>query len=357
MSRDRRSFIKKIAAGTAGLALNPYTYSDVSHAATVEPGKSKISCVTGNDRREMMYQALEPLKNEIRDAIQDKQVVIKANLVGPDLLCATHADAIRGVLDFLKPIYKKRIIVGDSTGRTYPGPLSTQKHFEIHGYLNLPKEYKIKLIDFNDRPTKVLWIVDRNGHPFGINIIDTFLDPNNYVISVTRFKTHLAVVATLSVKNTVMGSPINHYKQQKLKGRNEKIFMHQVDDVFKPDEFKGINLNIFLVAQHVRPQLSVIDGLVGMEGNGPTQGTPVEHGIALAGTDMIAVDRVGVELMGIDFNDIGYLTYCAQAGMGQSDLSKIKIIGADPYKHIIKYKMHENFEKQMAWKEGLILDK
>ena len=350
MSRDRRSFIKKIAAGAAGLATAPLAMPGKVHAVQSEPGISTISFVTGNDRRDMIYRALNPLKDTIKKAIQKKQVIIKANLVGPDKLSAAHADAVRGVLDFLKPIYKKRVIVADSTGRTYPGPMGTRKHLEIHGYLDLPKEYKVKLVDLNDMPTKVLWILDKDAHPLGVNIIDTYLDPDNYIISLTRLKTHGDVVATLSVKNIVMGSPISYYKQRKAEGRNHKTLMHS-------GGCKGINYNIFLVAQHVRPQLSILDGLVGMEGNGPTKGTAVEHGVALAGTDMIAVDRTGVELMGIDFADIGYLNYCAQAGMGQSDLSKITVIGPDISDHIIRYKLHENIAGQLSWKEGMVVDK
>lgn len=226
MSRDRRSFIKKFAAGAAGLATAPLMIPVKGHAVQSKPGISTISFVTGNDRRDMIYRALNPLKDSIEKAIQKKQVIIKANLVGPDKLCAAHADAVRGVLDFLKPIYKKRVIIGDSTGRTYHGPMGTRKHFEIHGYLDLPKEYKVKLVDFNDMPTKVLWIFDKNARPLGVNIIETFLDPGNYIISLTRLKTHNGVVATLSVKNIVMGSPISHYKQKKVEGRNEKSLMH-----------------------------------------------------------------------------------------------------------------------------------
>lgn len=358
MSRDRRSFIKSIAAGAAGMTIAPLLFTKKAHSVSLEPAPARVSFVTGTDRRDMMHRVLEPLRDDIRKEIQGKQIVIKANLVGPDELCATHADAVRGVLDFLKPIYKKRVIVGDSTGRTYPGPMGTWKHFEIHGYLDLPKEYNIKLVDFNDMPTNVLWIIDKDYHPFGINIINTFLDPDNYIISLTRPKTHNGVITTLSVKNIVMGSPISHYKQRSVEGRNEKSFMHSGShDLQVQQGFKTINFNIFLVAQHVRPQLAVIDGLVGMEGNGPNEGTAVEHGIALAGTDRIAVDRIAVELMGINFDDVGYLTYCAHAGMGQSDLGKITIIGPDIRKHIIPYKPHEEFEKQLAWKEGLVIDK
>ena len=113
---------------------------------------------------------------------------------------------------------------------------------------------------------------------------------------------------------------------------------------------KEINYNLFRIARKVHPQLAILDGLEGMEGNGPVRGTPVEHGVALASTDFIAVDRIGVELMGIDFNDVGYLTYCAQADMGQADRGKIEIIGPDPAAYKKTYKLHDKIEQQLQWK-------
>jgi len=148
------------------------------------------------------------------------------------------------------------------------------------------------------------------------------------------------------VKNLVMGSPLSHYRQTKAEGRNEKSLMHA-------GGYKNFHFNLFLIAQRIRPGLCVIDGLIGMEGNGPTAGTAVEHGIALAGTDMVAVDRVTLELMGIPFEDVGYLTYCANAGLGQGNLAKIRVLGPDIRGHVKKYRLHENIARQMTWKEGL----
>jgi uncharacterized protein (DUF362 family) len=94
-----------------------------------------------------------------------------------------------------------------------------------------------------------------------------------------------------------------------------------------------------------------------MEGNGPMNGTPVYHGVALASTDFIAADSVGCTLMGVNFSDVGYLTYCSNAGIGQGDISKIKIIGPNPSILVKKYRMHDNFwgdknnESQLSWKD------
>ena len=108
---------------------------------------------------------------------------------------------------------------------------------------------------------------------------------------------------------------------------------------------------MFLLSQRVRPHFAVIDGFEGMEGNGPTRGTPVDHRVALAGPDVVSVDRIGLELMGIDYADVGYLQWCSAAGIGQGDRSKIEIIGADPSQHVRNYRRHDNIAWQMKWKE------
>ncbi len=309
-------------------------------------GLSTVSLAAGSGRREMILRALEPFREEIREGIRGRQVVIKANLVGPDPLCATHVDAVRAVLEFIRPLDRRRVIVGDSTGRVYKGPRSTAHHFEIHGYRDLPNEHRVRLADLNDRSTETLWILGSGNRPRPVNIIDVFLDPSMYLISLTRPKTHGDVVATLSVKNLVMGSPVCHYRRTAAEGRNEKVFMHE-------GGYKNVHFNIFTVARRIRPGLCVIDGMVGMEGNGPTAGTAVEHGIALAGTDMVAVDRTALDLMGIPLEDVGYLAYCARAGLGQGDPANIRVLGPDPAPFVRKYRLHENIARQMAWKEGL----
>ena len=174
--------------------------------------------------------------------------------------------------------------------------------FEEYKYLPLAQEYSVKLIDLNTSTATTQWIIDKSHHPLGVRIIDTFLDPNNYFISVTRLKSHDTVVATLSIKNMVMASPLHEYNVQ-----NDKKFMHQGP--------KETNWNLFQLASMVNPQLSVLDGVEGMEGNGPVRGTPVDHGVVLAGSDFVAVDSIGAQLMGLDLADIGYITYCKRCGL------------------------------------------
>ncbi|MFC1552516.1 DUF362 domain-containing protein [Candidatus Latescibacterota bacterium] len=338
-SYSRRSVHKILLANAIAGCMYPLTGMAMPERSIAD--KRPVSFATGTDRREMIAQVLKPIEREIVKEISGKKkIIIKCNLVAPEPLSATHVDAVRGILDVITRLYDGPIYVGDSTGRTYPGPIGTMRHFEIHGYLDLPREYNnVKLLDLNDCNTNPLWILDDNQHPRPVNIIDTFLDPDVYNISLTRFKTHgRLITVTLGVKNMVMGSPISHYRQQAAAGRNEKVFMHS-------GEHSNLNVNMFFVAQRINVGLSVLDGFVGMEGNGAAQGTPVEHGVALAGTDIVAVDKVGTHLMDIDFEEVLYLKYCGDAGLGQSDLSSIDIIGPSLDEHIIQYRRHDNNPK------------
>ena len=338
IKKNRRSFLKHIAAGTAISAFSPITLIGQPHAATVDAGTSTVSFVTGSDRRDNVYRALKPLEKVIKKGIKGKQVIIKPNMVGREtILCATHPDAIRGALDFLKPLYKQPIWIAESTGRRYKDMPGTIKHFHLYNYFPLENEFNVKLVDLNARPYSVQWVLGKEGHPLDIRIIDTFLNPDNYIISLCRLKTHNGLVVTLTAKNMLMGAPLVDDT------RHDKSRMHTVG-------IRKLNYNLYLLAQKIQPQLAVLDGLEGMEGNGPTRGTGIEHGVALASTDFIAADRIGCRLMGVPFDDVGYLTYCANAGLGQGDLSKIKIIGPDPGTYVKTYKLHENFERMLEWK-------
>ena len=144
-----------------------------------------------------------------------------------------------------------------------------------------------------------------------------------------------------------MASPLNVHKSDKRFVRNqiEKAKMHQGGSL-------GFNWNMFQLAREVRPNFVVIDGHVGMEGKGPVHGTGVEHGIALAGPDVVAVDRTALELMGIAYEDVGYLQWCANAGFGQGNPDLIEIVGENVKDLIIKYRSHPNLERELEWKLG-----
>jgi uncharacterized protein (DUF362 family) len=86
-----------------------------------------------------------------------------------------------------------------------------------------------------------------------------------------------------------------------------------------------------------------------MEGDGPISGTPVPSHVAVASTDYIAADRVGIEVMGINPAWPGYLNYCAQCGLGQFDIAKLDVRGARPAEVARKFQLSKNIDTQLQW--------
>jgi uncharacterized protein (DUF362 family) len=71
--------------------------------------------------------------------------------------------------------------------------------------------------------------------------------------------------------------------------------------------------------------------------------------IAIASTDYVAADRVGIEVMGINPQWVGYLGFCAQAGLGQINLPNIDIRGTKLAEVTRKYQMHHDLERELRW--------
>ncbi len=311
----------------------------------VPDGRSRVAFTTGTDRIGMISEVMQPFEQQIRKGLKGKQLIIKPNMVVTDVpLCATHVDALRGLLEFLRPIYRGQIIIAEasgSNGNSAPG-------FKNYGYLDLKKEYDLRFIDLNLSTGSPLWILDRNLHPEQILVTSMFLDPKNYIISISRLKTHNSVVMTAGTKNIIMASPLNIPATNGSPQMNYKSKMHA-------GGARWLNYNMALLAQRIRPDFTIIDGVEGMEGNGPTAGTAVDHRIALAGEDVLAVDSLCAKLMNIPLEDIGYLNYCAAQGLGVIDHKLIDIIGdKDPDKYVKTYKLAPNIKRQLEWKGDFI---
>ena len=340
---DRRDFLKGISLGVLGgiafrgeilrgdsltIAGNPQDKVGTLYKKITKP--ARVSLVKGNDRREIVYQSLKLLEDEILASIGSKKVLIKPNMVLADCpLCVTHVDAVRAVLDFLSPHYKKQIIIGES------GAHNTMDGFKNNEYFRLEKEYKVKVVDLNQEAYQYRYVFGEENRPLPIRIISTFLDPDVYIISVARMKTHNKVLVTLSLKNVLLACPLNDYKQ------NDKGFMHTgptaVNDL--------CHFNMFHLAQEVFPDLAVIDGFEAMEGNGPSWGTPFDSRVALASRDALAADTLATKIMGFDPKRILYLSAMTEAGMGQGEIEKIDVLGSPLDQCRYKFKPHEEMAR------------
>jgi uncharacterized protein (DUF362 family) len=269
-------------------------------------------------------------------------VVIKPNNVSTvNPLAATHADALRGILDYVSERYRGPVFIAESSAG------DTMQGFENFHYTRLPGEYrsrKIQLIDLNQEAKyEVLPVLNENLHPTPVRLAARLLDPDAFVISAGCLKTHNVVVATLGIKNMTLGAPL-HQAPGETKRWNDKRKYH--------GGVRQTHYDILLTAQRMSNNLNlnVIDGYEGMEGNGPSSGTPVPSRVAIASTDFIAADRVGVEAMGIDAGYPGYLLYCWNAGLGQYDLDKLDIVGEKLSSVRKTYQLHRDIERELQWR-------
>ncbi len=343
---DRRSFLKRLSLGAAGLAAGAFTAPTTS-SALFGSGKSEVSLVASTDTRQATYDSLKPIAKDIVKAIGDKKVFIKAN-AGVTYENAkknsTDVEQLRGILDFLKEEYGRKVTIAEGVA-TPALPVSLS--YENYGYYPLEKEYDCELIELNDQPTVRHYITSGSRKPQPINVIATFFDPDVYWISATKMKSHNAVLVTLSTKNMVMGSPVCHYKSKDKAGRNEKGFMHGGAG---SQNGRELSYNLFHLADRgVRPDLAVLDGVSGIEGDGPWGGEIIEQGVMLASTDFVAADRTAIELMGVDPKEIKYVQWLGEAGYGNYDLGMIKVIGENYKKHIRKYRLNKTADEQRAW--------
>jgi uncharacterized protein (DUF362 family) len=268
---------------------------------------AQVALVKGDDRRGNIRRALDLIADQID--LKGRRPVIKVNFVSTFApLCATHAQATRAVVEFLRDRGEKDIAIAEGAAWG-----TTPRGFREYGYLELAGEYGVELIDLNDADSwKVVHVVHPDMKPHPVKLSPTMVNPDNYIISLTRLKTHLQVGVTLTAKNVIMGAILvmDKYRMHPTEAGN-----------------RVLDYNLFAVMRHLHIDLAVLDGFEGMEGRGPVFGEPVDHRVALAGTDFLAVDRVGTEVMGVDFDEIRYLNYLWDQGIGEGDLSKIQVIG------------------------------
>lgn len=341
---SRRHFLwsaAAVAASTRFLQAQEQPAPAVQQTGPVEP-RSVVSVSNGASRRATICESLTTIEDQIMPVLRTKKcVVIKPNMVSTNnQLASTHADALHGILDFLGPRFKGPVVIAESSAGF------TTEGFDHFGYTKIAAEHKpldISLVDLNEEGLyKTHAILNGDLHMVPIRLAARLLDPEAFVICSAMLKTHNTVVATLSLKNMALGAPLHHSRKESQRWNDKRLYHGGV---------RQTHLDIALTVQRLQPSFgaAVLDGWEGMEGNGPGGGTLVPSKVAIASTDFVAADRVGVEVMGINPEWIGYLSFCAQSGVGQMDLSKIELRGAKLADVTRKYKMHDDIERELRW--------
>jgi uncharacterized protein (DUF362 family) len=333
-------------------------------------GKPAVALVRGNDRYANIRRALELITDQI-DLTGVQRVLVKPNMVSCSYqLAATHVDAVRATLAFVRERYSGRILVAEGTG------LPAHEGFQCFGFQPMEEEFGIELSDLNSGDWSSASVYDGHLRPLEVRLAREVVD-SDFRISVSPPKTHDSMIVTLSLKNMVMGSLfhevpaggkglargwlrefyhrvpswmkynaiMNAVKQTYVRraSRSDRVAMHDALDTH--------HLNMFLLAPRVYPHLAVLDGFLAMEGDGPGGGDPVDWRLALASTDFLAADALCTHLMGFDLHDVGYLYYCHRAGLGVADIDRMDILGEDPASCRRPFKPSPIIGQQLKWRQ------
>lgn len=310
-------------------------------AAPASP-KSPVSLVSGDDRRKMITEALAALDKELLPKLKRrKTVVIKPNFVSVTRqLAASHADSMRGILDWLEPRFKGTVTIAESSAG------ETNQGYETFKFTDLTKEYKrnqVKLVCLNEEGLyETIHLLNGDLHIQPARLAARLLDPDAFVISAGPMKTHNVVIATLSIKNMTLGAPLKSKRGETPRWNDKRIYHGGV---------RQTHYDMMLTAQRMKANwgVAVIDGYEGMEGNGPSSGTPVASRLAIASPDFVAADRIGVECMGVNPDWMGYIQYCGKVGVGNFDRENIELRGVAVEKVMKKYQLHRDLDRELQW--------
>ncbi len=222
--------------------------------------------------------------------------------------CLTDPRIVRALAIMAKESGAKRIIIGEgpAAGDGWAGYMQS-------GYLamveDLEKEgIKVELIDFTHEP--YTWEKSR-GLANPEYAVPKVVTEATRIINVPTLKTHSMTGVTVSLKNVAVGF---------MSGRVYGFFKYGAPHQKLPEWITDI-------ASMFRIDYTVVDGIWGMEGNGPLSGDPIEMDLIIAGADPVAVDAVSTAIMGFNPKNIGHITMAAKHGLGVADLDRIVVEG------------------------------
>jgi len=262
--------------------------------------KSKVAVFTTRSRPvlECVREILEELEWKNRVA-EGARVVIKPNLSWPGKDRAAYANTSPEVLDALIKILLERtdkIVVGESDGTRF----SVDDCFAASGYAEVVSSNGVRWVNFSKAPSEPVDLPMLEGFELPVDLLHC-----DALITVPKLKTHALTYFTGALKNQWGCIP-----------RHDRILLHkQLDELI-------VQLNSFL-----KPALSIMDGVLAMEGRGPVNGRKVELGLLLGSRDPVALDVSAMRLVGLDPRNARHVVMAAERGLGSFASEDILLSG------------------------------
>jgi uncharacterized protein (DUF362 family) len=263
------------------------------------------------DIRETVFKNLNDLdaKTNFTNNVKGRKVLIKPNLVSvfykfgfkdDEYPESTDPRVLDAVVQFVKQ-YTDDITIIESSGRGMP----TMTSFKVAGIDRMAKLYGTKLVALEEEPVEryILPKAQIMKEMLVPKVLTQVIDGEAFYISVPKMKTNLYTGVTLGFKNAMGSIPYN------LRQRN-----HNYD----------INKKLVDILYCYKPDLVVIDGIIGGEGNTPAPVDPVQTHVIISGNNSVETDRVATRMMGIDPESIELITEATKQGFGDTS---VEIIG------------------------------
>ncbi len=292
----RRELLTAMSGAMAGGAVLTGCGVEERHVAS-----APVSIVRAPAYDQSVYDTmLRMLRGQVGD-VRGRSILLKPNLVEfePGTCINTHPLVVHAA-------YEAFLALGAANVRIAEGPghrRNTLDLAEAAGYFRTVPKFEENFTDLNlDEVTRV--------RPSGqFSRIKKLYLPNSVLradllVSIAKMKTHHWVGTTLSMKNLFGVVPSGIYGWP-------KNVLH----------WAGIDESIADLHNAISNHFAIVDGIVGMEGNGPIQGTPKPVGVLVAGKDPVAVDATCCRIMKIDPMRIRYLQL-ALGGSGSAILEE-----------------------------------
>jgi len=232
-----------------------------------------------------------------------KTVSIKPNLCQPNSAfsgATTDVRIVRALIEIIDSTMSCNINIVETNNFK----ATADETFKHLGYKDLAESYdNVQCINLsNDSRVRVM--ID--GSVFSSILVPESMLFSDCLISVAKLKTSADYLYTGVLKNQ-FGLLLSTAQRSQYHGFMSRV-LADLNKLYMPD-------------------LSIIDGVIGMEGFGPTDGTPKHAGVLIASKDPVAADAVAARIMGLEPSRIGYLRYAQKQGIGTLD--DITIVGSE----------------------------
>lgn len=285
---SRRDFIKLSAAGIVGVFLGATIAPLVKRLqqpladVMIAKGNSYNNDLTGTIRRGISYYS------DVLEKVKGGRVVLKPNLIDydPARPLNTHPAMIAAAISALRQLGAQEVIVAEGSGHNR----DMEMILEQTGVDQVLRDEKVRFVDLNSDAISLVPLVSNYTK------LSQFFFPNtilgaDLVISMPKLKTHHWAGATLSLKNMFGTIPGVKYGWP-------KNYLH----------WYGISQSIADISTTLDPGFAIVDGIVGMEGDGPLNGTAINSEVLVMGNNLTAVDSTAARIMSIYPENLFYLS-------------------------------------------------